>query len=102
VTVRAGTESVNTTLHGNTFSGRADFSGVVELPIVLTAGTPSEVEVQLYARRCPGGAHTVDAAGQVVFDGTDPNAQVVSCKGFGATPVPVLRRSWGSLKTIYR
>lgn len=102
VAVRAGTDSATTSLIGHTFSGRADFSGEVDLPVVLTAGTPLELEVELYGRRCPGGAHSVDATGQVVFQGSDPNVIVVSCKGFGPAAVPVAHRSWGRLKTIHR
>lgn len=101
-TVRAGTDSASVTLHGNTFGGRADFDGAVEVPVTLIAGTPRDLEVEMFARRCPGGAHTVDATGHIVFDGTDKDAAVVSCKGFGPTTVPARWRSWGELKTIYR
>jgi len=100
--VRAWPDTAVVYMSGHTFGGRADFSGVVTVPVVLTAGVPRDIEVELYARRCPGGSHTVDATGQVVFEGTDPNAQVVSCKGFGPVAVPVQRRTWGSLKTMYR
>jgi len=72
------------------------------LPVTFTAGTPVVLEAQMWARRCPGGAHTVDATGAIVFDGTDPNAAIVSCKGFGPQAVPVRHRSWGSLKAFYR
>jgi hypothetical protein len=100
--VRAGADTAMVPLLGSTFSGRADFSGVAELPVTFVAGTPRTLEVEMYARRCPGGAHTVDATGRIVFDGTNGNAAVVSCNGFGPTPVPVRHRSWGEVKTIYR
>jgi len=102
VAIRAGTDSAVVYLSGHTFSGRADFSGVAELPVVLIAGTPRDLEVELQGRRCAGGAHSVDATGQVVFDGTDPNVLVVSCKGLGPVAVPVRSRTWGGLKTMYR
>jgi hypothetical protein len=101
-TVRAGADTGAVTLVGHTFGGRADFSGAVEVPVMLVAGIPLDLEVEMFARRCPGGAHTVDATGRIVFDGTDEEAAVVSCKGFGPIAVPVRRRTWGELKTIYR
>lgn len=102
VTVRAGADSATTTLIGHTFGGRADFRGGVALPVTLTAGTPRDLEVEILGRRCAGGAHSVDATGQVVIEGSDPNAFVVSCKGFGPTAVPAVRRTWGGLKTMHR
>lgn len=99
---RAGADTAITTMSGHTFGGRADFSGAVELPVLLTAGTPRPLEVELYGRRCAGGAHSVDATAQVVFEGSDPNALVISCKGFGPTAVPVMPRSWGRMKLLYR
>lgn len=101
-TVRSGADSMATTMSGSSFAGRADFSGGVLLPIVILAGTPCEVEVEMFARRCPGGSHTVDATGQVYFEVTDPSVTVTSCKGFGLTTVPAPRRSWGQLKSFYR
>jgi hypothetical protein len=101
-TARSGTDSMATEMTGSSYVGRGDFSGGVLVPIVIVAGTPREVEVEMWARRCPGGAHTVDATGQVYFEVTNPSATVTSCKGFGSTTVPVLRRSWGQLKSSYR
>ena len=101
-TVRNGADTAQTVLTGNSFSGRGGFSGVVYLPVTLIAGTPHTLEVEMWARRCPGGAHTVDATGNLEFDGPDPHAAVVSCKGFGPEAVPVLPASWGRIKLIYR
>lgn len=101
-TVRAGPDTANATFIGQTWSGTATFGGAVVLPVTLTAGTPRNLEVEMYARRCPGGSHTVEASGRIVFQGTNPDAYVVSCKGYGPKTIPVLRRSWGELKTIYR
>ena len=101
-TIRAFPDTATTTLIGHSNLGRADFSGTVALPVTFIAGTPRDIEFEMYARRCPGGAHTVDATGRVQFVGTDPNAVVVSCKGFGPVSVPAHRPSWGRLKTIYR
>lgn len=101
-TVRAGPDTAQAGFLGQTTNGRADFGGTVELPITLIAGTPRDLEIEMYARRCAGGAHTVDATGFVTFEGTDINAVVVSCKGFGPAAVPVQQRSWGQIKTIYR
>lgn len=101
-TIRAFPDTAVTTLVGYTYSGRADFSGAVAVPVTFVAGTPRDIEVEMSARRCPGGAHTVDATGRIQFVGTDPNALVVSCKGFGPTAVPARRSSWGRLKTLYR
>lgn len=101
-TLRAFPDTAATTLIGYSYSGRGDFSGAVAVPVTFIAGTPRDIEVEMYARRCPGGAHTVDATGRVQFIGTDANALVVSCKGFGPTAVPTRRSSWGRLKTLYR
>lgn len=101
-TIRVGPDTASINMIGHTFGGRADFSGAVEVPISLTAGTPRNLEVEMSARRCAGGAHTVDATGRIVFVGTDENALVVSCKGFGPIAVPVRQTSWGRLKMIYR
>lgn len=102
VTLRSASDTLSEGFSGQTFSGRADFGGIVEMPVILKAGTPRDLELELYARRCAGGAHTVDASVELVFEGTDPNAYVFSCKGYGPVSVPVERRSWGSLKTMYR
>lgn len=101
-TVRSGADSMATEMIGHSFAGRGDFSGGVQVPIVIVAGTPRAVEVEMFARRCPGGSHTVDATGQVYFEVTNPSVTVTSCKGFGPTPVPALRWSWGHLKSSYR
>ncbi len=101
-TARSGTDAMTTTMTGTSFVGRADFSGGVLVPIVIVAGTPREVEVEMFARRCPGGAHTVDATGQVFMEVANPLVTVVSCKGFGSSAVPVRLRSWGHLKAAYR
>jgi hypothetical protein len=102
VTARSGADSWTTTMSGSSYAGRADFSGGAMVPIVIVAGTPREIEVELFARRCPGGSHTVDATGKAYFEVTDPQVTVVSCKGFGTITVPVIRRSWGHLKSVYR
>jgi hypothetical protein len=100
---RSDSDSTETWLVGSTFQGQRNFSGFVEVPVVLTAGSPRELEVSLDSHRCPGGdGFTVDATGRVSFVGTDERARVVSCKGFGPAAVPVHRRSWGQLKTTYR
>lgn len=101
-TARSGTDAMATTLIGSSYVGRGDFSGGVLVPIIIVAGTPREVEVEMLANRCPGGSHTVDATGQVYFEVTNPLVTVISCKGFGSITVPVLRRSWGHLKASYR
>ena len=101
-TARSFPDTAQATLIGHTFSGRQDFSGEVEVPVTLVAGTPRDLEVEMYGRRCAGGAHTTDATGRIIFEGLDQNAVVVSCKGFGPMPVPTQRRSWGEIKVIYR
>jgi hypothetical protein len=101
-TARSGPDTAQAVLIGHTFGGRMDFSGVVELPVTIVAGTPRDLEVEMWARRCAGGSHSVDATGLLVFEGTNPSASVFSCKGFGPKAVPVLRRRWGELKSIYR
>jgi len=101
-TLRNGADTTQATFTGHAFLGRADFSGEVGLPITLLAGAPVNLEAQMWARRCPGGSHSVDATGVIVFEGPNPNAAVISCKGFGPQAVPVRRRDWGSLKAIYR
>jgi ferredoxin len=100
--IRAGPDSAKDEFVGNTFSGSADFSGAVVVPLTLVAGTPRDIEFQMSGRRCPGGAHDVEATGTIRFIGDDPNAMVTSCKGFGPIAVPVRRSSWGRLKTLYR
>ena len=100
--LRAGQDSVGTILSGQTWGGRADFRGVVEFPVTLTAGTPLDILVEMRARRCPGGSHTLDATGRIVFVGTDERAGIVSCKGFSQATVPTRPTSWGRLKSIYR
>ena len=100
-TLRAFPDTATVTFIGHTFQGRADFTGDVVLPISLVAGTPRDLEAEMYARRCSGGAHTVTATGHVSFVGLPTGAVIVSCKGWG-TATPALRRSWGELKTIYR
>lgn len=100
--IRTGTDTSLVSLFGQTFLGRADFSGAVEVPVTFIAGTPRELEIEMSARRCAGGNHTVDATGRVSFDGSDPDAKVASCKGYGPRSVPALRRSWGELKLLYR
>ena len=101
-TLRNGADTSRAVFTGASFSGRGSFSGVVFLPVTLIAGTPRTLEVEMSARRCPGGAHTVDSTGDLEFDGPDPSAAVVSCKGFGPQAVPVLPASWGRIKLIYR
>ena len=101
-TVRAGRDTATAAGVGQTFGGRAGFQLDVEVPITMIAGTPREIEIEMYSRRCAGGAHTVDGTGRLEFVGTDPDAAVKSCKGFGPYAVPVRGFSWGSLKTLYR
>ena len=101
-TARSGTDSMATQMGATSYVGRGDFSGAVLVPIVIVAGTPREVEVEMWSRRCPGGAHTVDATGQVTFEVINPSVTVTSCKGFGSTTLPVHRWSWGRIKLSYR
>ena len=100
--IRSGADSSEVGLVGVTFGGRSDFSGVVQIPVTLVAGTSLDIEVEMRARRCAGGSHTVDATGSLVFNGTTANAVVTSCKGFGPRSVPVRHSTWGGLKAIYR
>lgn len=87
---------------GHTFGGRADFSGVLELPLLFVAGQPRDVEVYIEASRCGGGSHETEVAGTVSFEGDDPDALITSCKSFGPVAVPTLSRTWGRVKSMYR
>jgi hypothetical protein len=77
-------------------------SGLVQLPVAITAGQPEVLEFRLSAWRCPGGNHGADGVGRIRFSGLPAGASIVSCNGYSLTPVPALRRSWGQLKTLYR
>lgn len=102
VFLKEGTDSSVVALYGQTFAGQADFSGSVSIDLNFFAGTPRDLEVKMVGHRCPGGSHTVDGTVRLVFIGSDPQAAVVSCKGFGPSAVPVRTRSWGEIKTLYR
>ena len=99
---RSGTDSVMTQLIGQTWSGRADFSGGTAMLITIVAGTGRDLELILDGRRCTGGSHSVQGTAQLRFTGTNAGVAVVSCKGFGPTLVPTRVQSWGAIKLLYR
>jgi hypothetical protein len=84
------------------YGARASFSGTAQLPLTIVAGLPETVSFQFWARRALGGSHGAHAQGVIRFTGLPAGASIVSCQGFAGQITPVLRTSWGGLKTIYR
>ncbi len=100
--LRYGEDSTVVVHPAHLFNGRAEFHDVLWAPVTIVAGQPQTIEFQLFGHRNVGGSHGAEGQGQIRFSAVPAGVSVVSCQGFGASPTPTRRASWGALKTIYR
>jgi hypothetical protein len=74
----------------------------LQLPIVITAGTPLTLEFELWDLVTPGSYGGGQGTGQIHFLNVPPGVTVTSCRGFSTGATPARQTSWGRVKTIYR
>jgi hypothetical protein len=85
----------------NIFSGPPrPVEAVAQLPVVIVAGQPETIELELYAI----GAAEFRETGLATFRflGLPPGASIVSCHGYVDAPTPARAVSWGRVKAVYR
>jgi hypothetical protein len=87
----------------NTFVGGAvNLHETLQMPLVITAGTPTDLEFELWMLIPAGGNAGGSGSGQIRFSGLPTGAQIVSCQGFVDAATPARKSTWGALKTSYR
>lgn len=82
--------------------GQVSLRETLQLPIVISAGTPESLEFELYVFIPAGGSAGGAGSGKIHWSGVPAGAHIVSCQGFADSATPAWRTSWGNLKTLYR
>jgi hypothetical protein len=76
-------------------------SPFIEISTYLIDGEPIEITYEAMAEGWGYGPSCL-VSGQIEFIGLPEGAQIISCNGFNATPVPTRSVTWGAVKALYR
>ena len=86
-TVRSGPDTSTVTLLGQTYGGKADFSGGVEVPVTFVAGTP-RVEVEMFGAAALAASTWWMPPGRIRFERTNRTRSSSPAWGSGRSRFP--------------